>query len=127
MHCLPLSPTVAGSVRPVTRRTAEEECNASGDRNKHCMGPLEFQSTVDRGMAARVLRYQAMAFEALLRQEEVDADGQLRLLSVVVHSGTGRWTASGAASGVTVSGDGEILCPRPYVLLDTAQAAQDDY
>ena len=62
-----------------------------------------------------------------MRQEEVDADGQLRLLSVVVHSGTARWKAPGAASGVTVSRDGEILRPRPYVLLDTEQAAQDDF
>ncbi|MDE0349897.1 MAG: Rpn family recombination-promoting nuclease/putative transposase [Gammaproteobacteria bacterium] len=88
---------------------------------------LEFQSTVDRGMAPRILRYQAMAFEALLRQEELDADGQLRLLSVVVYSGTARWTAPGAASGVKISRDGEVLCLRPYVLLDTGQAAQDDF
>lgn len=78
-------------------------------------------------MAPRVLRYQAMAFEALPRQEEVDADGQLRFLSVVVYSGTARWTAPGAASGVTVSREGEILCSRPYLLLDTEQAAQDDF
>ena len=88
---------------------------------------IEFQATVERDMAPRVLRYQAMAFEALLRQEEVDPDGQLRLLSIVVYSGTARWTAPGAASAVTVSRDGEILCPRAYVLLDTGQAAQDDF
>ena len=87
---------------------------------------IEFRSTVDRHMAPRVLRYQAMAFEAL-RQEEFDADGQLRFLSVVVYSGTARWTAPGAAGGVTVSRDGEILCPGPYLLLDTGQAAQDDF
>lgn len=87
---------------------------------------LEFQSKHDRHMAPRVLRYQAMAFEALLRQGEVDADGQLRLLSVVVYSGTARWKAPGAASGVTVSRDREIVCPWPYLLLDTAQAGQDD-
>ena len=28
---------------------------------------------------------------------------------------------------MTVSRDGEILCPRAYVLLDTGQAAQDDF
>ena len=87
---------------------------------------LEFQSTVDRDMARRVLRYQGMAFEALLRQDELDPDGELRLLSVVVYSGTARWTAPGAALGMTVSHDGEILCPRPYLLLDTARAAQHD-
>ncbi len=47
--------------------------------------------------------------------------------SVVVYSGTAHWTAPGAVSGVAVSRDGELLCPRPCVLLDTAQAAQDDF
>ena len=39
-------------------------------------------------MAARVLRYQGMAFEALQRQQALDDDGEQRLLSVVVYSGT---------------------------------------
>ena len=43
------------------------------------------------------------------------------------YSGTARWTAPGAASGVAVSPDGEILCPGPYLLLDTGHAAQDDF
>ena len=86
---------------------------------------LEFQSTVDRDMAVRVLRYQGMAFENLRRQRALDDDGALRLLSVVVYSGRARWKGPGGTARVTVDRDGEILRSQPYVLLDTA-AAQDD-
>jgi len=34
--------------------------------------------------------------------------------------------SSGAASGVRVFRDGEIVCPRPYLILDTARVEQDD-
>ena len=87
---------------------------------------LEFQSTVDQDMAMRVLRYQGMAFDALRRQGELDADGELRLLSVVVYSGAVRWKAPGGATRVTVDQNGEVLRSQPYLLLDTGQAAQDD-
>ena len=75
---------------------------------------LEFSSTVDRDMAARVLRYQSMAFDALRRQGDLDADGELRLLSVVVvvYSGTARWTAPGSAARATVDRDGEMFPAR---------------
>ncbi len=42
---------------------------------------LEFQSTVDRTMATRVLRYASMVFDDLRRQDALDADGELRLPS----------------------------------------------
>lgn len=87
---------------------------------------LEFQSTVDRDMAARVLRYQSMVFESLRRQRDLDADRQLRVFSVVIHSGTARWTAPGGAARVTVDADGEILHAQPYLLLDTRRGAPDD-
>ena len=87
---------------------------------------LEFQSTVDRDMATRVLRYQGMAFESLRRQRDLDADGQLRLLSVVIYSETARWTAPGGTTRVTVADDGETLRTQPYLLLDTGRGAPDD-
>ena len=67
-----------------------------------------------------------MAFENLRRQRELDDDGELRLLSVVVYSGRERWKGPGGTARVTVDRDGEILRSQPYVLLDTGQAAQDD-
>ncbi len=70
---------------------------------------VEFQSTVDRGMAARVASYKSMAYDRLRRQGEIDPDGRQRMLAVVIHAGPDRWTASGAAVGVLVSDAGEPL------------------
>lgn len=88
---------------------------------------IEHQSTVDENMAVRVLRYELFAYAALLRQGVFDRDRQLRLLSVVVHSGTRAWNAVGAATRVAVEGDGEaVRTLRPYLFLDTRRGAQDD-
>ena len=70
---------------------------------------LEFQSTVDADMARRVLRNMGMAAERLRRNRALDPDGRLRALCVVVHSGSYRWTAPGAAERVAVDDDGEVL------------------
>ena len=88
---------------------------------------LEFQSGVDRAMAVRVQRYATMARETLTRAGRFDADGDLRLLPVVVHSGRRRWTAPGAARAVDVTADGEVLIPPPgvYLLLDAVHGAPD--
>ena len=63
---------------------------------------LEFQSTVDRTMATRVLRYAGMVFDDLRRQDALDADGELRLLPVVIYSGSARWTAPGGTTYAAV-------------------------
>ena len=88
---------------------------------------LELQSGVDRAMAARVMRYAAMTRETLARAGASDADGELRLLPVVVHSGRKRWTASGAVPAVEVTAHGEVLVPPPgaYLLLDAVRGAPD--
>ena len=88
---------------------------------------LEFQSSVDQSMASRVLRYTGMAVDELRRQGELDADGELRLLSVVVHSGSRPWTAPGGATEITVADDGELMLPLPYsyLSLDVQRLAQD--
>ena len=70
---------------------------------------LEFQSTVDADMARRVLRNIGMAAERLRRNSKLDPDGRLRALCIVIHSGSRRWTAPGAAERVPVDADGEVL------------------
>ena len=87
---------------------------------------LEFQSSVDQSMASRVLRYAGMAHDELTRQGESDADGKLRLLSVVVHSGSRTWTAPGGATEISVADDGELMLPLPYsyLSLDVRRLAQ---
>ena len=66
----------------------------------------EFQSTVDRTMATRVLRYAGMVFDDLRRQGALDADGELRLLPVVIYSGPETWTAPGGTTYAAVARDG---------------------
>ncbi|MDE0365088.1 MAG: Rpn family recombination-promoting nuclease/putative transposase [Gammaproteobacteria bacterium] len=78
---------------------------------------LEFQSTVDKSMASRVLRYAGMAHDELRRQGALDADRELRLLPVVVYSGAPVWSAPGGATGISVSDDGELMLPLPYSYL----------
>ncbi len=88
---------------------------------------IEHQSTVHPDMAVRVLRYELFAYDALRRQGVPDRDGELRLLSVVVHSGMEVWNAAGAVTRVVVEGDGTaVRTLRPYLLLDTRRGAQDD-
>ena len=78
---------------------------------------LELQSSVDRSMAVRVLRYASMAYEASMRRGEADADGEVRVLPVVVYSGRSQWTAPGAELAVGVTTDGEVSIPPPHVYL----------
>ena len=87
---------------------------------------VEFQSSVDQSMASRVLRYAGMAHDELTRQGELDADGELRLLSIVVHSGSRTWTAPGGATEISVADDGELMLPLPYsyLSLDVRRLAQ---
>ncbi len=87
---------------------------------------LEFQSSVDQSMAARVQHYKAMAYEALSRQRKFDACGQLRLLPVVIHSGHQDWNAPGGATEISTDSHREILLPLPYsyLSLDVQRLAQ---
>ena len=80
---------------------------------------LEFQSTVDAGMARRVLRNVGMAYERARRNLVLDADHRLRPLCIVIHAGRRRWTAPGAANRLAVSADGEVLSSlsEPYAAL----------
>ena len=71
-------------------------------------------------MARRVLRVVGMAYEKLRRNGQLDPDGRLRVLCLVIHSGARPWTAPGGADAVAVSAQGEVLSllSQPYVALD---------
>ena len=89
---------------------------------------IEFQSTADPDMATRVSRYEGAAFHGLRRNGALDPDGELRLLSVVIFSGSERWTAPGGTTRLAVTGDGEVA-PHPpyrYLFLDSRPGPQDD-
>ena len=89
---------------------------------------IEFQSTVDPSMAARMHDYAGAARERLRRQRESDADGEVRLLPVVLYSGDRPWYAPGGAGEVGVTAEGVAWLPLSgaYLLLDANRRAGED-
>ena len=89
---------------------------------------LEFQSTVDLSMAARMLGYAGAARERLRRQGDADTDGEIRVLPAVLYSGEPPWNAPGGVAEVGVTADGEPWLPQPgaYLLLDANRRAGED-
>ena len=91
---------------------------------------LEFQSTVDRAMAVRMLAYTALLYQRLA------ADGALRdpgalppVLPVVIHNGRGSWTAPTDVNELVAGGRGELSPYQPsqrYFLLDESRLADDE-
>ena len=91
---------------------------------------LEFQSTVDRHMAARVLAYTAQTFIKLIRNEALPADGRLPpVLPVVIYNGRTRWSAP-EEMGEAIAAVGGGLAPfqprQRYLLLDQHAMRVDD-
>ena len=122
-----LSASWAGADAEQRHGDAVWRVDYAGNSGRSLVVLLEFQSTVARAMAVRVQRYALMAGETLARTGALDADGELRLLPVVVHSGSEPWTARGAARTVAVTGDGEVQIPPPhvYLLLDAGRIAPE--
>ena len=83
---------------------------------------LEFQSTVDRHMAARILAYTARMHLKLIRGGELPAGGKLPpVLPVVIYNGERRWWAP-VEVGETIASVGPALGPfqprQRYLLID---------
>ncbi len=56
---------------------------------------LEFQSTVDRFMALRMMVYQGLLYQDLIRKGDISSDGRLPpILPIVLYNGQKKWTAS---------------------------------
>ena len=83
---------------------------------------LEFQSTVDPFMAARVLAYTAQTYVKLIRAEAVKPGGGLPpVLPVVIYNGRTRWSAAEDMDGLIAAADGALAPFQPrqrYLLLD---------
>ena len=79
---------------------------------------LEFQSTVDRTMAVRVLAYTALLYQDLLRASAAPLPP---VLPIVLHHGPGRWTAATEVAELAAP-SGAFLAPyqpaQRYFLLD---------
>lgn len=103
---------------------------ASRDHARELLVMLEFQSSVDPGMAARVLSYTALMHQELIRGGALREGGMLPpVLPVVVYNGERRWTAA-VEVGETIAPAGEFPAryqpSQRYVLVDAgALGAQD--
>ena len=100
-------------------------------RYRHCwlyvLVHLEFQSTVDRTMAVRVLAYSALLYQDLLR---TSTEPLPPVLPIVLHHGSGRWTAPTEVAGLAAP-SGAFLAPyqpaQRYFLLDFGEDDAGDY
>ena len=92
---------------------------------------LEFQSTVDRHMAARVLAYTGQTYLKLVRSgEALGPDGRLPpVLPIVVYNGRPRWSAPEEV-GETIAVVGSGLAPfqprQRYLLIDEHALRAED-
>jgi len=79
---------------------------------------LEFQSTVDRSMAVRILAYTALLYQDLLR---ASSEPLPPVLPIVLYDGAAQWTAATDVTALATP-PGEHLAPyqpaQRYVLLD---------
>ncbi len=70
-------------------------------RNKPNYLLIEFQSSVDKYMALRMMVYQGLLYQDLIRQGAVLSEGRLPpVLPIVLYNGSQRWTAATEAEGV---------------------------
>ena len=91
---------------------------------------LEFQSTVDPRMAARILAYTARMYLKLIRGGELPPDGRLPpVLPVVIYNGERRWSAA-TEMLATIAPVGEDLAPfqprQRHLLIDEHRLAVED-
>ena len=89
---------------------------------------IEFQSTVDSSMAARMHVYAEAARERLRRQGKSYEDGEVRVLPLVLYSGDRPWNALGGVTevGVTADGEASLSLSGNYLLLDANRRARED-
>jgi hypothetical protein len=91
---------------------------------------IEFQSTVDRYMAARVLAYLGLLYQDLVRRGQLSSEGQLPpVLPIVLYNGNRRWDAPVEIADLVVPIPKGLAayCPRlKYLLLDEGSYADSE-
>jgi len=90
----------------------------------------EFQSTVDRFMAARILTYLGLLYDDLRRRKElVDKRFLPPVVPIVLYAGERRWTAPTNVADLVLDVPGELRRYRPaltYLLLDETRLVAAD-
>ena len=100
------------------------------DRWLYLLVLLEFQSTVERYMALRLLTYIGLLYQDLIRRGDLGPGGELPpVLPVVLYNGRSPWTAA-LDLRETMAPVGEALAryqpAQRYFLLDVGRWADDD-
>ncbi len=91
---------------------------------------LEFQSTVDYGMAVRIMTYTGLLYQKLIEDGVLRRHGKLPpVLPIVIYNGRHRWTAAEEVAEM-IAGGGETLAPyqpsQRYYLLDERRMGAHD-
>jgi len=83
---------------------------------------IEFQSTIDRYMAVRLMSYMGLLYQDLIKTKQLTADKHLPpILPVVLYNGEKRWDAATELKDLIVNVPGGLEKYRPsltYLLLD---------
>jgi predicted transposase/invertase (TIGR01784 family) len=91
---------------------------------------IEFQSTIDRFMAVRVLAYLGLLYQDLIRTGQLTDDGRLPpVLPVVLYNGRRRWDAAQDVGELVVPVPGGLDRYRQrlrYLLLDEGRYSDSD-
>ena len=119
----------------VTKDLRERECDVVWkvrfqDQWLYVYLLIEFQSTVDRFMALRLLVYVGLLYQDLVQTKQLAGDGLLPpVLPLVLYNGDRRWNAPEEVSDLIASVPGglERYCPRlRYLLLDEGRYADSE-
>src|SRR5690606_20347039 len=91
---------------------------------------IEFQSTVDRYMAVRILVYLGLLYQDLVRTGQLAGEGRLPpVLPIVLYNGNPRWSAPTDIADLIVPVPGGLETYRPrlrYFLLDEGRYAESE-
>jgi hypothetical protein len=73
---------------------------------------IEFQSSVDKYMALRMMVYVGLLYQDLIKRSEVLADGRLPpILPILLYNGSQRWTAATDIADLIPAVPGRVVMP----------------
>jgi predicted transposase/invertase (TIGR01784 family) len=91
---------------------------------------IEFQSTIDRYMALRMMVYTGLLYQDLQKRKELLPDGRLPpVLPIVLYNGAARWTAPENVSELIPAAPGVVAQFKPsmkYLLIDEGGYADSE-
>ncbi|WP_170265821.1 Rpn family recombination-promoting nuclease/putative transposase, partial [Thiohalocapsa marina] len=91
---------------------------------------IEFQSSVDRYMAVRIMTYVGLLYEDLIRRGELLADGRLPpVLPIVLYNGRPRWSAPTEVGELIPPVPGLVAHFKPsyrYLLIDEGRYSETE-